>query len=129
MKTAKELYPQEDHWFSVYSYQPILNEIGNIIIQVDDKDYQGDTRVVFEKDGKYGFLIFGWGSCSGCDALQACNNHESVQELMDGMVNDVEWFDSFDLLKKRFAERDWELQYSWHHEGTRDFIKQVLLYK
>lgn len=34
-------------------------------------DYQGDYAAIVEKDGQVGFVIIGYGSCSGCDALQA----------------------------------------------------------
>lgn len=34
-------------------------------------DYQGDYAAIVEKDGKVGLTIIGYGSCSGCDALQA----------------------------------------------------------
>ena len=133
MKNAKELYPE--YWeeeqkygriYGPYDYQPIINEIGNVLIQVDDNDYQGDSRVLYEKDGKYGFLIFGWGSCSGCDSLQACNNTKDIQELIDRIVNDVKWFDSLEELQKYFSEKDWELEYCWHAEETKDFITKVL---
>lgn len=136
MKNAKELYPEywkdEQERGSFYGpgdYQPIINEIGNVLIQVDDNDYQGDSRVLYEKDGKYGFLIFGWGSCSGCDSLQACQNTKGIQELIDGLVNDVKWFDSLSDLQKYFSEKDWELEYSWHAEETKDFIAKVLEYR
>jgi hypothetical protein len=136
MKTAKEIYPEylkeEQENGSFYGpgdYNPIIEEIGKVIIQVDDNDYQGDTRVLFEKDGKYGFLIFGWGSCSGCDSLQACNNMVDIQNLIDGLVKDVQWFDTLNLLQKYFEEKDWELEYSWHQDETKDFIKKVLEYR
>lgn len=136
MKNAKELYPEcwkdEQERGSFYGpadYQPIIDEIGNVLIQVDDNDYQGDSRVLYEKDGKYGFLIFGWGSCSGCDSLQACNNTNDIQELINELVNDVKWFDSLEELQKYFSEKDWELEYSWHADETKDFITKVLEYR
>lgn len=130
MKTARELYKEElnDTWFSVYSYQPMIDEIGNILIQVDDSDYQGDTRIMYEKEGKYGFLIFGWGSCSGCDMLQGCNSIEEVQDVFDGLVHDTKWFDNLEELKKYFREKDWELDYAWHADETKEFIQKVADY-
>lgn len=136
MKNAKELYPEywkdEQESGSFYGpgdYQPIIDEIGNVLIQVDDNDYQGDSRVLYEKDGKYGYLIFGWGSCSGCDSLQACNNTKDIQELIDGLVNDVTWFDSLEELQKHFSGKDWELEYCWQADETKDFIAKVLEYR
>ena len=81
---AETLYPNFSYCES--DYQPIVDSFGNVLIQVDDADYQGDTRVLYEKDGKYGYLNFGWGSCSGCDALQACCNIEEIQELINSLV-------------------------------------------
>lgn len=57
------------------SYQPIMDSFGNIILQVDDNDYQGDSRLLYREDDRIGFLQFGWGSCSGCDSLQACHSY------------------------------------------------------
>ncbi len=106
----------------------MVDEIGKVLFQKDDDDYQGDTRVLFEKDGKYGYLIFGWGSCSGCDSLQACNNIGEVQSLLDGMVNDTKWFDSLDEIKAYFTGKDWELEYSYHHDETKEFVQKVIDY-
>jgi hypothetical protein len=122
MKTAKELYGDSDDW---YDYQPMLEEFGQIILQVDDKDYQGDSRVIYQDEEKFGYLIFGWGSCAGCDALQACDNIEDVQELMDELFNKIHWFESLTALQEYFRNKDWELEYCWHCEETQKFIEQV----
>lgn len=127
-----ELYEEEQRTGSIwcaYDYNPLIQQIGSILIQVDDNDYQGDTRVLFEKEGRYGFLIFGWGSCSGCDALQACNSTQEIAQLLETLINDVEWFNSLDQLKERFTTKDWELDYSWHAEETKEFIEKVLNYE
>lgn len=128
MKTAEEIYKKDisDSYFGIYDYQPIINNLGTVLIQVDDNNYQGDTRVLYEKEGKYGWLIFGWGSCSGCDSLQACSSINEVQDLMDELNSQIEWFSSLEELKERFRSKDWELTYSWHAEETRDFIDKVL---
>jgi len=116
MKTAKEIYPpdedDQDYFYSPGDYQPILEQFGNILIQVDDNDYQGDSRIFYEKDGKYGYLIFGWGSCSGCDALQGCNSYQEIQTLIDEMFDNVKWFDSLEEIQLYFKSKDWELEYS-----------------
>lgn len=129
MKTVEELFPNSDGMYNYYSdYQPILEEFGSIIIQVDDEDYQGDSRVLYKSDNRYGYLNFGWGSCSGCDALQACNNNEDVQELMDALYAGILWFDSSKDMLKYFKEKDWECEYSWHHKKTKEFVTQVIEY-
>lgn len=122
MKTAKELYGNSINWCD---YQPMLEEFGQIILQVDDNDYQGDSRVIYQDEEKFGYLIFGWGSCSGCDALQACDSIEEVQTLMDSLFHQIRWFDSLPKLQEYFRSKDWKLEYAWHTEETKKFIELV----
>lgn len=122
MKIAKELYG-EGYW---YDYQPMLEEFGEILVQVDEDDYQGDSYLLYKKDNQYGFLVFGWGSCSGCDALQACNNIDEVQELMDQLYNDIKWFDSLEEVKEYLSNVDiQELKYYYRTTEFKQFRKQV----
>lgn len=135
MRTAKELYPtyweeeeRDGYFYGPCDYRPIIEELGNVLVQVDDNDYQGDSRILYEKDGKYGYLIFGWGSCSGCDALQGCENMNEIQSLMDGLNDNIKWFDSLDELKQYFKDKDWALDYCWHSDETKEFIDKVIDY-
>jgi hypothetical protein len=80
------------------SYDDLLRLFGNIVVQVDQDDYQGDSYVCLEKDGRYGFLTYGWGSCSGCDALYGCNNFEDLESLIISFESDIKWFDTFNAL-------------------------------
>ena len=73
MVDAKKLYPDFEKYYSEGDYDPMVNAFGNVVVRVDDDDYQGDTRVLYNNDGKIGYLVFGWGSCCCCDALQSCN--------------------------------------------------------
>lgn len=79
LRLARELFPQQDSYFQAYEYERIYRALGSVVWEEDFGDYQGDTLVLYE-----GFrtLTFGWGSCSGCDALQACSGHEDVAELI-----------------------------------------------
>lgn len=127
MKTAKELYPQSGRYFSYdTNYQPMLEEFGKIVIEVDDRGYQGDSRILYENGGKFGWLQFGWGSCSGCDALQACSTIEDVQELMDSLKNEIKWFESKSEALKFFTEHDWEGDYSWNTDEQNEFIAKCI---
>jgi hypothetical protein len=122
MKKADEIYDNSWGW---WDYQPMLNEFGNILLQKDERDYQGDSFLIYEKDDKYGYLTFGWGSCSGCDALQGCNSISEVQELMDRLYSSIEWFDSLDALKEYFEETDWTLQYQYSIPEFKEFLIEV----
>lgn len=132
MSTSKILYPDygidNETFYGPSSYQPIIDSFGDALIQVDDDDYQGDTRILLEKDGKFGWLNFGWGSCSGCDALQACTTHNEVDSLINELKDSIKWYDSIEDLKKYFSTKDWSLDYSWN-EKQKEFIELVLNYR
>lgn len=83
----KRLYPDNYYW----DYQPLLNLLGEIVIQEDEEGYQGDSFILYKKDDQYGYLNFGWGSCSGCDALQACTSIEEVHSLAETLNSDIHW--------------------------------------
>ena len=51
---------KDEYYYGVYDYQPMLAMMGDIVVQVDDNDYQGDSRLLFkDDDARYGFLRFG----------------------------------------------------------------------
>lgn len=124
MSRAKELFGDNDY-FSDYSR--IVWSFGNVLVEVTDDDYQGDSRFILEKDGKYGFLYFGWGSCSGCDALQSCDNYEQVDELIDDLERGIVWKDSIKEIKEYVSTRLSETvgPYSYRKEEWYDFINKV----
>lgn len=128
MKTAKELYDSNDagRWSD---YQPMLNAFGNIVLQVEEDGYQGSSWLIYEDNGRYGYLTFGWGSCSGCDALLACFTLEEVQELMDYLYASIQWFESLESLQTWFYNRDWEGVHEWHLGEFHSFYKCVLKLK
>lgn len=122
---VRDLYPQSDSsYFSVCSYQPMIDSFGSVLVQVSDHDYQGDTRVLLEDSGLIGLIIFGWGSCSGCDALQACQSFSDLQELYDSLKSRVQWWESAEEALDYFEKHDWEGDYSCHSDETRDFVTQ-----
>lgn len=104
---AEALYPDCQYTVSASSYEgrtyfdspcdytPIIQYFGHIIVEIEERGYQGDTFVLLGKDDRYGLLIFGWGSCSGCDALQACKNYEQIDTLITELENQIFWFDTF----------------------------------
>lgn len=114
---------EDDNFYGPASYQEILDDIGDILVQVDDEDYQGDSRVLYQKGNLYGILIFGWGSCSGCDALQGCGSKEEVVELANSLT-DIDW-KTFEEMKKYIETHDWEGDYSWHEEGMVEFLDKI----
>lgn len=127
---AKLLYP--DKWKDsddideyIFDYDPILNSFGKILVKVEDHDYHGDSRILYEKNGKYGFLVFGWGSCSGCDALQACQTFKDLDELITDLEGKIKWFDTLEEVQKYVQHQDREIEYYSHEDNWRIFQKRV----
>jgi hypothetical protein len=126
---VRKLYNKDEGlYFHISDYQPMIDAFGKVVVQVDDDDYQGDTRVLYDNDGRIGFLIFGWGSCCGCDALQACDTMDDVQELCDDLQRDIKWFDSKEEALKWAKEKDWETEWFWHEEEGREFVQKIIEY-
>ena len=94
-----------------YGYESLIEERGGVTIVANetDDDYQGDSILLVEKNGEYGLLTFGWGSCSGCDAYEAAYGNESeLNELGDELVGSIEWVGSLTAAKDRVASKDWD---------------------
>lgn len=111
-------YPDND------DYEPIIEFFcRNIIARHNDDDYQGDTLVLFRDDtGKYGYLEFGWGSCSGCDALQSCETLKEISDLMQSLYDGIKWFDTVQEAQKFFETHDWEGD--WTYKKRKPFIEE-----
>lgn len=129
MRPIREVYPDcvhGDYFWGTADYGPLLESFGyEILLRVDDHDYQGDSRVIFKDGNDYGLLIFGWGSCSGCDALQACDSYEEIDELRREMHSYIKWYTATALLD-HLKTHDWEGDFCWNARETREFVDQAI---
>lgn len=95
--------------------------------------YQGDY-VFIGKQYKEGFtfLIIGYGSCSLCDSLEACDNVADLLELVLEMHNNLRHFDSKQALMDFInnpPELQWyesELKYLKEDERFLEFMKKYI---
>lgn len=130
---AKQAYPpcydDQDYFYAPYDYGPILESFGEVVFRWDQDDYQGDTIALVADGDNIGYVDFGWGSCSGCDALQASDDYEDVASLRNSMAEQVTWRSAGDMLTWLQAH-DWRGDYSWHssdrRRATRDMIDALL---
>lgn len=126
MINVQEAFPecQKDDEYSWLNNRPGYSEIvakfGEVLHEVQVNDYQGDTLVLLQKGDEFGVLKFGWGSCSGCDALQACYSISDLQDLVDRLESSIDWRTK-DATVKYLKEHDWEGDYSWHYEELKAF--------
>ncbi len=104
---ARGIFPDaKDNACDFYDYDPIIRSFGEVLVQVEDNDYSGDTRVLLKNGDRYGFLVIGWGSCSGCDALRACDTFAKVDELINDIEGGIKWFDTLAEAKTYIANGD-----------------------
>lgn len=122
------IWRELSEFYGVSDYQPLLESWGYAIkLQLDENDYQGDSFVLFRDERyspyslKYGILQFGWGSCSGCDALQACDSMEEVDALRTELHESIRWGTKEELYKY-VTEHDWEADWSYSSAEGRAFV-------
>lgn len=101
-----------------------------VLIWESDNDYQGDTYAVVQDAQQHkGFLIFGWGSCSGCDALEAAEDDlEALETLRNNLDTSIQWFDSDESLFTFMREHDWEGDYCYLASGFKSFKEAMNKY-
>lgn len=114
MTPIREVYPPEsdgsDPYFGGADYGPMLRSMGyEVLLEVSDNDYSGDSRLLYRDGGRIGYLMFGWGSCSGCDALQACSSYEDAEGLRADLHRGIKWFDSPADALTWVCAHDWDL--------------------
>ena len=127
MKTVEEMYPDIDGFFwGTSDYHPLIASFEfTTLLWEEQGDYSGDSRILFYDDriDEFGFLTFGWGSCSGCDALQACNSYEELTGLQRELFNKIQWFPTALEVEVYFATHDWQGDYDYNP----DFNEHVIL--
>ena len=129
MKKASELYPnfpEDKYSSSERGYGPMLEEFGEILIERSVGSYQGDMLVLYKKSGEFGFLSFGYGSCSGCDSYLWCESIEALQNLMDSLYEDIVWKDTAEEMKFFLKKRDWKGCYYGYSGEVEEVVKEFI---
>lgn len=115
------------NWGCSHSYGELVNSMEyEIVFDEHDNDYQGDSYYLLQDGERYGVLVFGWGSCSGCDALQACSSHGEVVELRDNLHEGITWHDTKEAFVTWVSEKDFETEwYMWSGGAGNEFVRQL----
>lgn len=91
------------------TYDEILAKLeGKIVRQHEIGEYRGDWYILFQNKRRWGFLVFGWGSCSGCDALQDCRSQSDVIALIRELREKTQWFNTRKQLVAFLKTHDWD---------------------
>lgn len=108
------------------SYRDIISSFGfEILISKDENNYQGDSWYLLKDNARYGYLCFGWGSCSGCDALEACDTLAELDELRDKLLNSIIWKNSKQDMKDYFKTKWWDGEFYSDKDEFKDFLKET----
>lgn len=111
---------------NIQSYDDIIDltwEYEKILFKEYIGSYQGDLVVIFEDNGKFGLLVQGYGSCTGCDELIGIvydhNDGRDVTDQLNGisqrMFDSIMWHDSLDDLAETALERNGNYWYSYDY--------------
>ena len=116
---------ENDEFSEMFYYEELLKCISADIIDHEDEDaWQGDSWYLFKQDD-YGYLVFGWGSCSGCDALQGCENFDEVTDLLNRLHDSIIWKSREEMLEY-FETKDWKLEYYGKNPEFKKFKARVI---
>ena len=120
--TPKPLWANNDY----VTYGEIVKSFGyEVVAEEDFGDFQGDFCYILKDGNRIGYLIVGYGSCSGCDALQDATpfclcDHDcicdwsNVVQLRDSIFNSIKWESPDNAL----PENHW-----WVHEdGVKEWL-------
>ena len=103
--------------------------------------YQGDYVVLLRDGNRYGFTTIGYGSCSGCDALEALSpycygdwsEHQAgncecdwskVQSFADGLREDIKWGSASYLLEE-LGDDKLETQWYFYDSDIKKAIQEI----
>lgn len=106
------------------SYDEIVATQGEIIKDWVFGSYQGDYIYLLKKDNEYALVVIGYGSCSGCDALEACGNDEEFEELKQDIIKSIVWVTQEDILNDL---NDEELNRWYFHEKEWEDVKAQII--
>ena len=128
---ARRLYPDVD-WGDSYpyvsGYGPMVEDSGEVLLWITTGSYQGDYHVLVRgPGGDFCYISIGFGSCAGCDALQACDTAEQIGQLAEGIQFGIRWEVDAAAMRKWLLERDWEVQWMYSDfDEFKEFLSKAL---
>lgn len=108
-------------------YEMVTNWDYKIVATECFGDYQGDEVYILEDkhSDKVGLAVIGYGSCGGCDALEAAyGNANELRALSQDLYNNVVWFDDYASFEAFVNSEKVETQWYWYEEEMKQFIKK-----
>ncbi len=135
MEDLRKVYPQlakdakgdGSFFYGPSDYIPMIKSMGHGIAGIFEAGhYQGDSYIFFERSGDHaiGFLSFGYGSCSGCDPLQATESFTELEQMRDSFCSKIVWKDNWEdmIFHLEYMKANPELYW----ESNEDTFKAVV---
>ena len=116
-----------EYYSAPMSYDEIVATQGEILKDWVIGSWQGDYVYLLKNGEKFGFIFIGYGSCSGCDVLQGCENDEEFNELKKEIVDRIFWGTAGDI--EAYIINDDANRWYYHEEdwiGIRKEIMEIL---
>lgn len=125
MKSLSESWNTEWSYYDG-GYESLVDSFEvEAMLEEHDHDYQGDSFYLLRnRSGEYGILIFGWGSCSGCDALQACSSLNDVENLRDSLWDSIVWM-TLDDLSAYVKSKDFSNDFYFYSSSGKRFVSAL----
>jgi hypothetical protein len=110
--------PYEGDRVDLYDYEKLVTLYGlPVLYEWEEPYYQGDGVFILQgEDGRIGLMVYGFGSCSGCDALQACSTTQDVADLANEMFEGTRWFDDKEAMRAFIDDPESKLNDWWMND-------------
>lgn len=87
-----------------------------ILFEESTGGYQGDLYYVVRFGREYGLSVIGYGSCSGCDAYEACCNDEDFENLFSDIRSSIRWFPNTESMLAYISNDENKISNWWMNE-------------
>ena len=89
-------------------------------------DYVFVIREAYSEMPDFGVVVAGFGSCSYCDALQACGSQEDVDALFEQTMASVEWYrNAVDVQYWLLGQARNEMRWYAHEPGFEEALERL----
>lgn len=105
-------------------YDQIVATQGEVIKDWVIGHWQGDYVYLLKNKDLYSLVVVGYGSCTGCDALQSCNNDQEFNELYEDIIRRIVWGTKQDMLNDLNNEEN--NRWYYHEDEWVDIRKDVI---
>ena len=124
----EKYYEDDEGYFTHPYYAELINAFGYEVVSVKDSgDYQGDYFYILRNGSSFGWLVFGYGSCSGCDSMQACNTPAEVLDLAMRLENNIIWHEDAAGLKDYLENKDHEGEFYGYRSSWPEMVEEMII--